>query len=265
MLFHIDRKNLEVTTGGFPPAGFRSDGEHIELTESAVTLELLFSFVYPSRHAPLLDMDFQLFAEFAEAAEKYEVFCAIHTANAKMRCVMASTIVVVDLTKCFREAIQDHPIEVMNYASRHGYPELLDAAAPLTLDIPFDKIADSMSILIMPAWVGPIHSNLPHPLQHIAQLRYYHMWSQVAEGPKFTGHWASLTEFCPSYQEAIRRLVVSDWVRQRVEKLTTSRLGQLSQCSQWCGINAMRYQIELQNSISAIPPFTKLNKSQSTV
>lgn len=41
----------------------------------------------------------------------------------------------------------------MNYASRHGYPELLDAAAPLTLDIPFDKIADTMSILIMPAWV----------------------------------------------------------------------------------------------------------------
>lgn len=88
VLFHIDRKNLEVTTGGFPPPGFRSDGEYIELTESAATLELLFSFVYPSRHAPLLDIDFDLFAEFAEAAEKYEVFCAIHTANAKMRCVL---------------------------------------------------------------------------------------------------------------------------------------------------------------------------------
>ncbi|KAF9461018.1 hypothetical protein BDZ94DRAFT_1310989 [Collybia nuda] len=135
VLFHIDRKNLEVTTGGFPPPGFRSEGEYTELTESAATLELLFSFVYPSRHPPLMEVDFEVFADFAEAAEKYEVFCAIHTANTKMR-----------------EAIQDHPIEVMNYASRHGYPELLDAAAPLTLDIPFDQIADTMNINILPAW-----------------------------------------------------------------------------------------------------------------
>lgn len=66
-----------------------------------------------------------------------------------------------------REAIQDHPIEVMNYASRHGYPELLDAAAPLTLDIPFDKIADTMSILIMPAWVRTGYFTFPKfPLTH---------------------------------------------------------------------------------------------------
>jgi hypothetical protein len=114
----------------------------------------LFSFVYPSRHAPLLDVDFEIFAEFAEAAEKYEVFCAIHTANAKMRYdILIYRFFVVCLTIYHRDAIHDHPIEVMNYASRHGYPELLDIAAPLTLDIPFDKIADTMNTTIMPAWV----------------------------------------------------------------------------------------------------------------
>lgn len=46
-----------------------------------------------------------------------------------------------------------NPVEVMNYAARYDYSELLDDAAPLTLDIPLPKIAELMDIELLPDWV----------------------------------------------------------------------------------------------------------------
>lgn len=46
-----------------------------------------------------------------------------------------------------------NPVEVMNYAARYDYSELLDDAAPITLDISLPKIAELMDIELLPDWV----------------------------------------------------------------------------------------------------------------
>jgi hypothetical protein len=56
-----------------------------------------------------------------------------------------------------REAMEAHPVEVMNYAARHDYTDLLDDAAPLSLDIPLPKIAELMDIELLPDWVRPCY------------------------------------------------------------------------------------------------------------
>lgn len=104
VLLSIHRKNLETSTGGFPPAEFFSssssagarDGgdkeaeegeeEVVQLSEDAETLEVLFQFVYP-RHHPVLrasETPFPLLAALAEAAEKYQVFAAVNICNIRM-------------------------------------------------------------------------------------------------------------------------------------------------------------------------------------
>ncbi|TFK37167.1 hypothetical protein BDQ12DRAFT_667120 [Crucibulum laeve] len=71
--FHIHKKYLEANTGAFPPAEFNANGEVVNLTENAITLNLLFQFIYPKRHPALDSEKFDVLAPLAEAAEKYEV------------------------------------------------------------------------------------------------------------------------------------------------------------------------------------------------
>jgi hypothetical protein len=50
-------------------------------------LELLFQFIYPSRHPGLSDLKFCTLAMITEAAEKYEVFAAMNICEVRMRYV----------------------------------------------------------------------------------------------------------------------------------------------------------------------------------
>lgn len=52
--------------------------------EGSQVLELLFTFMYPERQPNLKKVGFQVLADLAEAAEKYEVFPAMATCNAHM-------------------------------------------------------------------------------------------------------------------------------------------------------------------------------------
>lgn len=93
VLFRIHRKNLETSTGGFSPEGLTiADKELVELTEAADVLELLFQFIYPRRQPDLLNIEFVLLAEIAEAAEKYEVYAAMNTCHSRMRYVRSASI-----------------------------------------------------------------------------------------------------------------------------------------------------------------------------
>ncbi|KAJ7844876.1 hypothetical protein B0H14DRAFT_3868180 [Mycena olivaceomarginata] len=62
VLLHVHRKNLEVCTEGFPPSNISTQGEVVELTETSVTLELLFQFIYPQRHPALDTTPFEFLA-----------------------------------------------------------------------------------------------------------------------------------------------------------------------------------------------------------
>lgn len=81
--FRIHSNNLSTFAGAFPPAELGKD-EVVLLSESSHTLELLFKFVYPKRYPSLAAFSFEVIAPLAEAAEKYEVYAAIHITRAQM-------------------------------------------------------------------------------------------------------------------------------------------------------------------------------------
>jgi len=56
--FRIHKINLEVSTEGFVPSEFETHNEIVPLTETAITLELLFQFCYPDRHPDVEALEF---------------------------------------------------------------------------------------------------------------------------------------------------------------------------------------------------------------
>ncbi|KAG5352783.1 hypothetical protein C0989_000445 [Termitomyces sp. Mn162] len=137
VLFGIHRKNLQTSTGVFPPAEFSPDGEVVQLSEDAETLEILFQFVYPRRHPTLLETPFLILAKVSEAAEKYQVFAAMNICNIRMEWV----------------ALPRFPVEVLNYAAKHGYPNLVEAAVPCLLDMPMEIVVQKLSDSLVVPWV----------------------------------------------------------------------------------------------------------------
>ncbi|KAJ7759376.1 hypothetical protein DFH07DRAFT_957985 [Mycena maculata] len=134
VLFHVHRKNLEVCTGGFPPAEISTKDEIVDLTETSATLELLFQFMYPRRHPSLDTTPFEVLEPLAEAAEKYQVFPAMNICHIRMR-----------------DMVNDHPVAVAVYAAKHDYPYLVSEVAPMMLSMPpVDVISMLPPYLVLP-------------------------------------------------------------------------------------------------------------------
>ena len=85
ILFRIHKINLKVGTGGFVPPEFETHDEIVCLTETAMTLELLFQFCYPDHRPDVEALEFDALALLAEAAEKYQVFSAMDICKICMR------------------------------------------------------------------------------------------------------------------------------------------------------------------------------------
>ena len=85
VLYHIHRKNLDCGAAGFPPAEFRSSKDDIvPMTESSHILDLLFTFMYPTPTPDVEDLPFEILADVAEVAAKYQVFSAMTLCNIYM-------------------------------------------------------------------------------------------------------------------------------------------------------------------------------------
>ncbi|KAG5650243.1 hypothetical protein H0H81_000196 [Sphagnurus paluster] len=124
MLFRIHSRNLEITSGGFPPVEFSPAGEVVDLTEDASTLELMFQFVYPRLQPPLEGISFTMLARLSEAVEK--------------------------------RSLPENALEVLEYAMRHDYPALSDRAAPF---VTLEKISSSLKSLspqLLHTWASRI-------------------------------------------------------------------------------------------------------------
>lgn len=90
ILFRVHSSNLTCGSEGFaPPTGTSSLSKHdtVQLTETSMTLELLFQFMYPQRPPDLSAMEFKSFMGVAEAAEKYQVYSAMQICAMQMECV----------------------------------------------------------------------------------------------------------------------------------------------------------------------------------
>jgi len=111
VLFKVHRPNLITHSEGFsPPDGTTamSSEEHVSLSESAEVLELLFQYMYPQRAPDLNKVEFGVLAALSEAAEKYQVYAAINICNIHIETF-----------------ISEHPFQVLDYAARHGYVDLM--------------------------------------------------------------------------------------------------------------------------------------------
>ncbi|KAL1729619.1 hypothetical protein EV714DRAFT_212561 [Schizophyllum commune] len=137
-LFNIRRCNLRCATDGPFAEDFpATPGEKVELTEDADTLETLFSFLYPGVYPSLVDIPFAELALVAEAAEKYRVASA-----------MAMCRVTIRLGALYKE----HAAEVLIYAYKHGYEDLLNLAAPYSVNISVRDVRKIWSYPLIVAW-----------------------------------------------------------------------------------------------------------------
>ncbi|KAF7300395.1 hypothetical protein HMN09_00923100 [Mycena chlorophos] len=125
VLFRVHRKNLEVCAEGFPPSGFDTNGEVVDLTETSTTLDLLFQFMYPQRHPSLDTTPFEVLFPLAEAAEKYQVFPAMNICHIRLR-----------------DMVGEHPVEISVYAVKHDYPYLVSEVAPMMLKMSPVKVME---------------------------------------------------------------------------------------------------------------------------
>ncbi|KAF7978055.1 hypothetical protein HWV62_1685 [Athelia sp. TMB] len=143
VIFKIHRKNLEVASEGFsPPPGTNPQDDIVSLTESGDTLDLLFQFMYPQRQPDLTKVKFKTLSELAVAAEKYQVYSAMASCHFRMEA-----------------AYLEHPFEVMFYAMKHGYRDLMDKAERMALQVSPTMAFEGFD---------------PHV--YIAWTRYYAQW-----------------------------------------------------------------------------------------
>ncbi|KAF8986310.1 hypothetical protein BDQ17DRAFT_1376233 [Cyathus striatus] len=220
--FSIHKKNLEITTGGFPTAEFETDGAPIPLTETFETLELLFQFVYAKRHPSLANTKFEVLAPLAEAAEKYEVFPAMNICHIRM-------IKFLD-----NKQNVEH---IMAYAAKHNYNEVVDAAAPLVIS---NSIGDVVRLL-------PPHLILPW-------VCYRQQWQDV-----LTSAYSRLAS-CNVHNCRNCNGVMSGTLMSKLDLSSLSDLRPLieagkGQCSQ-CPNRLESWKTDIENQLKGIQSFS---------
>ncbi|KII91406.1 hypothetical protein PLICRDRAFT_38159 [Plicaturopsis crispa FD-325 SS-3] len=131
VLFKLHRKYLDVHSEGFAIEGLNLvEGEVIDLTENSKTLGLLFQYVYPRRQPDLEKIEFSVLDALAEAAEKYQVFPAMEICMHRMI-----------------DAIPMHPFSVLEYAVKHGYPDIADQAVETAMSKPVESLSPRVDFL----------------------------------------------------------------------------------------------------------------------
>jgi len=189
VLFKVHRINLEILSEGFAaPAMVSGEEEVVQLVEPAAVLELLFQYFYPQRH-PKLKL----------------VYPALEHCNTFMQ---------------VRAAIPHHPAEVLEYAVKHGYVDLIQeagsaalSACPLRVLVSAQK--HGLSELMDRAAEEAVASSLHDAFQTLSVevfviwSQYYDQWLQVMREvqkiePSESGSWEEetyrLREYCKVYR-----------------------------------------------------------------
>ncbi|KAJ6501286.1 hypothetical protein DFH09DRAFT_1203029 [Mycena vulgaris] len=124
VFFKVHRKNLEVHSVVFADAERTTvpeDGaELVALSETSDVLDLLFQYIYPQPQPDLDGVDFPCLL-------KYEVHAALGWTRMKMKA-----------------SVVEHPLEVLDYAVKHGHVSLANECAPQSMGC---AVADAMAIL----------------------------------------------------------------------------------------------------------------------
>jgi hypothetical protein len=135
-----------------------------QLSEPSKTLEVLFQFIEPPpearnyRQPSVLDMEFSLFFDVAEAAEKYVVYGAMNTFATRMQYARFCPLVLLSREAHFytlsRQLLPHHPLKILNHCAKHGYTSLADQAAEHSLSEPLHQVAAKLTAPgVLPRWV----------------------------------------------------------------------------------------------------------------
>ncbi|THU78041.1 hypothetical protein K435DRAFT_700978, partial [Dendrothele bispora CBS 962.96] len=156
VLFKVHRRNLEMYSQVFADAAnatatvpisiptpasttlsdSSSSSEIVHLSESSAVLDLMFQYMYLQPQPDLRKVDFDVIKDLAEAVEKYCVYSAMGALKVGMR-----------------EHIPSQPVEVLLYAIRHNYPELINESAEATLEFPPYPMLQRVPPEVFSAWV----------------------------------------------------------------------------------------------------------------
>ncbi|KAJ7719024.1 hypothetical protein DFH07DRAFT_316503 [Mycena maculata] len=140
MLFKVHRKNLEVHSDIFADAGNMTSvdpgDDVVTLSETSEVLDLLFQYMHRQLPPDLRDVDFKVASGLAEAAEKYWVYSALTPCREKMV-----------------NSVRDHPLQVLDYAMRHGHAELASEAARQSMGLGVEEAMESLAPDTFRTWV----------------------------------------------------------------------------------------------------------------
>ncbi|KAJ4477140.1 hypothetical protein J3R30DRAFT_3482856 [Lentinula aciculospora] len=115
--FGAHTRNLGIYSHGFPKAdSVVHTKDEVVLSEDSDVLMLLLKFMHLQPQPDLSLLSSKLLIKFANAAEKYGVYCATGVCK-----------VMIDLS------VNDQPFEAYLYAQRHGYPSILAKAGKLAI------------------------------------------------------------------------------------------------------------------------------------
>ncbi|KAG6829009.1 hypothetical protein H0H92_005986 [Tricholoma furcatifolium] len=224
VLFHIHSHNLEITTGGFPPAGAFAPqrDEYVDVTEDATTLELMFQFSYPRLQPCLTNLAFEDLLRLAEAVEKYQVYPAMQVCNIYME-----------------KALPDHALDVLEYALRHDYPDLANQSAPFVTLATISSRWKSVSPSLLYPW-----------------LRYYDTWNAKIRKASLT---APAGHKCPNWLDYQRKIfsALGQLTGIKNDQSISAVITVPHFASICCKDDASRWQKDFIGQIGDVPPFTK--------
>ncbi|KAF7362527.1 hypothetical protein MVEN_00600600 [Mycena venus] len=188
VLFMVHREKLEEHSVIFADAGNATGpgnrDEIVHLTETSDVLDLLFQCMYELQ--PNLQLvDFPVFAELAEAAEKYMMHSAIPAVLDRMyKCISEHPLQVLEYAskhdhkdlgnEAARACISEHPLHVLDFAAKYDLKALANEAARLSIGLPISAAASSLAPVTFTKWMifyDKWHADAQATLIELGKLR----------------------------------------------------------------------------------------------
>jgi hypothetical protein len=114
--------------------------------------------MYPKPPPELGNVPFVTIASLAEAAEKYEVFFAIHVCKTHFMYTVTFYSLSLVSDHVVRRVFPDHTNEILKYAANHEHYDLIQQMTPEILRKPLAELVKFLPPHIFIRWVRIIHS-----------------------------------------------------------------------------------------------------------
>ncbi|TFK67445.1 hypothetical protein BDN72DRAFT_960970 [Pluteus cervinus] len=235
-------KNLEMYSGGFPPASLADPDQinTIELTETSEIITLMLGYVHNQRYPESDKIEFEVFKQLAEAVEKYQIYAAMEACRLHMK-----------------HAAPLHSLDALAWATRHDYMEIADLAAPQTLGLTLEKVKPVIGPAIV-SWISfrepyiqavqEIPKNLPKFPHHIGTGPC--QWTSYSPLPILS----ILSELADNLQ---RMLTINIWGKEKVRSAS-------NKCN-YCGTSPIDVWLDqLAEKTKSFPTFSAAHHGGNT-